>query len=528
MPPRDNTLTSGYTSTTSIVRSSRASTTEPACLTFGVLQEITDNFSEERVLGQGTYGKVYKGILENGEEIAVKMLHNNMQGIDDKKFKHEFDNLMMLDHKNTVRLVAYCYETRRQHTEFKGERVFGETTYKALCFEYMHMGSLQRHLYDESQGLDWQTRYKIIKGTCEGLKYLHEGFKEPIYHLDLKPDNILLDKNMVPKLADFGMSKLFRDEQTRVTQSPIGTIGYLPPEYLFGHVVSKKLDIFSLGVIITKIIAGPSGQTRSVEMPSHEFLHQVNDNWRNRLEATCTPQTLEANCIQVSMCTEIGLRCMDMDRKQRPTIMDIIDKLDITETIVQKGGKFNSTISKAHRGVEEDYHPNQQSNPTTRNRRRSSLFEFEARFPSLAETELAPTIVPSASPIRKPVELDLPSHKSTGGKLLNGDLLVNKEGLRIVTQSEKYERPGVGTTDVRSWEPWRREVLPDPQPPIRFGLLSIDDLDAIKVIGKGSSGNVQLVRHKWTGQFFALKVLSKHALFGALHLWFLVTSSYTK
>ena len=73
-------------------------------------------------------------------------------------------------------------------------------------------------------GLDWQTRYKIIKGTCEGLKYLHEGFKEPIYHLDLKPDNILLDENMTPKLADFGLSKLFSEEQTRVTQSPIGTM----------------------------------------------------------------------------------------------------------------------------------------------------------------------------------------------------------------------------------------------------------------------------------------------------------------
>jgi hypothetical protein len=170
--------------------------------------------------------------------------------------------------------------------------------------------------------------------------------------------------------------------------------------------------------------------------------------------------------------------------------------------------------------VDEDYQPNQQSNPRNR---RSSL--FEARFPSLAETELSPTIVPSASPIRKPMELD---HKSTGGKLLNGDLLVNKEGLRIVMQSEKCERPGVGTTGVRSWPPWRREVLPDPQPPVRFGLLSIDDLDAIKVIGKGSSGNVQLVQHKWTGQFFALKVLSKHTLFGSLHLWFLVTSSYTK
>jgi serine/threonine protein kinase len=85
-------------------------------------------------------------MLKNGEEIAVKMLYNNMQAIDDEKFQHEFDNLMMLNHKNIVRLVGYCYETRRQHMEFQGRIVFGETTYRALCFEYMHMGSLQRHL----------------------------------------------------------------------------------------------------------------------------------------------------------------------------------------------------------------------------------------------------------------------------------------------------------------------------------------------------------------------------------------------
>ncbi|CAM0958763.1 unnamed protein product [Alopecurus aequalis] len=264
------------------------------------------------------------------------MLYNNVQAVDDENFVHEFDNLMMLDHMNIIRLVGYCYETRRQHTEVEGKRVFGERTYKALCFEYMHMGSLQRHLSDERTGLDWQTRYKIIKGTCVGLKYLHEGLKEPIYHLDLKPDNILLDKNMMPKLADFGLSKLFGEEQTRVTQTSIGIIGYLPPEYLFRNVISKKLDIFSLGVIITKIITGPKGHTRSAEISSQEFLNQVNENWRNRLEETCIPHTLEANCEQLSICTDIGLRCMDMDRHKRPSIVDIIHVLDVTETMIEK------------------------------------------------------------------------------------------------------------------------------------------------------------------------------------------------
>lgn len=196
---------------------------------------------------------------ENGEKIAVKLLHNNMQVIDDTLFKQEFTNLMKLNHENVIRLVGYCYQTQHQHMEFQGKIIFGEMIYKALCFEYMHKGSLQKHLYgmrllhldyvthlvcekkrctfeflwhtctyltftEESQGLDWDKRYKIIKGTCEGLKYLHEGFKETIYHLDLKPENILLDEYMMPKLADFGLSKLFGEEQTRVTTSPLGTM----------------------------------------------------------------------------------------------------------------------------------------------------------------------------------------------------------------------------------------------------------------------------------------------------------------
>ncbi|XP_037488272.1 cysteine-rich receptor-like protein kinase 26 isoform X3 [Triticum dicoccoides] len=212
----------------------------PISLPMILLQKITNNFSKERLLGQGGYGKVYRGVYDDGQVIAVKQLHNTMQDIDDKQFIREFHNLMMLNHPNIVRLVSYCYETQRKHIEFEGRIVFGETTYKALCFEYMPKGSLQKHLSDECNGLDWQTRYRIIKGACQGLKYLHEDLEKPFYHLDLKPDNILLDENMVPKLADFGLSKLFGEEKTRTTQSPIGTIGYMPPEYILQNLVSKR------------------------------------------------------------------------------------------------------------------------------------------------------------------------------------------------------------------------------------------------------------------------------------------------
>ncbi|KAF7018920.1 hypothetical protein CFC21_032152 [Triticum aestivum] len=192
---------------------------EPTSVKMELLRKITTNFAEERVLGKGAYGKVYRGVCDDdGQVVAVKLLYNLKQTIDDEQFIREFKNLMMLKHPNIVRLVGYCYETQRQHADYEGTIVFGETTDKALCFEYMPKGSLHNHLSDECNGLDWQSRYKIIKGVCEGLRYLHEGFEKPFYHLDLKPDNILLDENMPPKLADFGLSKCYGEEQTRMTQ----------------------------------------------------------------------------------------------------------------------------------------------------------------------------------------------------------------------------------------------------------------------------------------------------------------------
>nr|ACS49628.1 protein kinase-3 [Oryza coarctata] len=307
---------------------------DPTDLTFRLLEEITDGFSEERKLGKGAYGTVYKGERKNGDEIAVKMLHNDTLGFDDKKFENEFQNLMRLKHPNIVRLVAYCYETQHKHAEHKGRIVFAAIIHRALCFEYMPGGSLQNHLSDEFHGLDWPTRYKIIKGTCQGLNYLHEGMKPPIYHLDLKPDNILLDKNMVPKLADFGLSKLFSEDKTKITQTPIGTIGYLPPEYIEKNVVSNKLDIFSLGVVMLKILAGPRGRSRSAEMSSQEFTSQVLGNWTTRLLETRNVSSLQAYLNQVKTCTEIALKCLDIDRHKRPNIVDIINWINENEAMI--------------------------------------------------------------------------------------------------------------------------------------------------------------------------------------------------
>lgn len=182
----------------------------------------------------------------------MKLLHE-MQGFDDEQFEKEYLNLAGLQHPNIVQLVGYCNETRREYVPYNGKTVLAEVTHRALCFEYMCNGSLDNclsgiydivqfilvvchHSYslhfkytlsfiatDEYNGHDWNTRYGIIKGICKGLKYLHEELERPFYHLDLKPGNVLLDENMVPKIADFGLSRFFGDDKTRVTNSCIGT-----------------------------------------------------------------------------------------------------------------------------------------------------------------------------------------------------------------------------------------------------------------------------------------------------------------
>ncbi|KAF8667220.1 hypothetical protein HU200_052882 [Digitaria exilis] len=213
-----------------------------------------------------------------------------------------------------------------------------EQSTRALCFEFMDKGSLQKHLSDESCGLDWETRYNIIKGTCEGLRYIHEGLEEPLLHLDLKLDNILLDTNMVPKTADFGLSRIFGDQLTMATQCSFGTLGYKPPEYIDKKKISKKFDIFSLGVIIIQIVSGPESYHKCLDrMTSGEFVDQVCKNWRKRWQATCNSDfSLEAYCRQVETCTQIALDCLEKDWQKRPDIVKIFEELNKIEPGINK------------------------------------------------------------------------------------------------------------------------------------------------------------------------------------------------
>nr|XP_051205710.1 uncharacterized protein LOC127319769 isoform X2 [Lolium perenne] len=302
----------------------------PKPMPLHLLEELTNYFSPDRKLGGGTYGDVYLGEHKNGEKIAVKVLKEGLD-LDDEEFQKEYQNLANLHHKNVVRLVGYCDETKGDFVPYKDGMVFAYKIKRMLCFDYMHNGSLDSFIYDEFNDRNWCTRYAIIKGICEGLEYLHEKLKPPMYHLDLKPANILLDENMSAKIADFGVSRLFLEEKTRKTETVLGTRGYIPPEYINEGLISTKFDIFSLGVVIIKIMTGREGYFRIAEMPSQQFIRLVHMDWMNRLQVL----PVHIYSVQVRRCIEIGLSCVEADRHKRPSIGLIVSALNETESCVQ-------------------------------------------------------------------------------------------------------------------------------------------------------------------------------------------------
>ncbi|TVT97760.1 hypothetical protein EJB05_56981, partial [Eragrostis curvula] len=228
---------------------------EPSNLPLSLLKAITDTFSDNQLIGAGGFAKVYKGAFRN-RMVAVKRLRSFP--IDEKCFNKEIHCLMRSKHKNIVRFLGYCADTQGKILIHDGKLIMAGMEERLLCFEYLQKGSLSLHITDASQGLEWRKRYQIIKGICQGLHYLH---KENIVHLDLKPQNILLDCNMEPKIADFGLSRCFNENQSReISTKLIGTLGYCAPELLGGE-ITKKSDIYSLGITIMEILIGERHST---------------------------------------------------------------------------------------------------------------------------------------------------------------------------------------------------------------------------------------------------------------------------
>ncbi|KAM0838710.1 hypothetical protein ACQ4PT_060797 [Festuca glaucescens] len=299
--------------------------TLPKKLPLDFLKNITDQLSQERILGTGAFGTVYKGIAPDGETIAVKKLAENAPLPPEKAFTNEVTNLMALQHENVVRLVGYCHEIQKKVVQSNKRYIVADVVESLLCYEYLPQGSLRKNLFEVGAEMDWDTRFNIIKGICNGVLFLHNI---PIVHMDLKPENILLDCNMVPKIADFGLSRLFGEEQTRVnTQNVVGSYGYIAPEYLYRGEISTKSDIYSLGLLIMETTTGEKN-CHGNEPSAEKFIQNVRENWKEQRIASEYP-SLEADCLQqVKKCIEIGLECVQIEGQKRPSIQTIIDKLN--------------------------------------------------------------------------------------------------------------------------------------------------------------------------------------------------------
>ncbi|KAF0905227.1 hypothetical protein E2562_003834 [Oryza meyeriana var. granulata] len=276
------------------------------------LRAATGDFAESNKLGEGGFGAVYRGVLPDGNEIAVKRLSkSSTQGIEE--LKNELALVAKLKHKNLVSLVGVCLE---QH-----ERL--------LVYEFVPNRSLDLILLDteKREKLDWEKRYKIINGIARGLQYLHEDSQLKVVHRDLKASNILLDANMNPKISDFGLARIFgRDQTQAVTNRVVGTYGYMAPEYMMRGNYSVKSDAFSFGVMVLEIVTGRKNNDFYNSHQSEDLLTTIWERWTAGTVMEMVDTTMNGNisASDVQKCIHVALLCVQGNPADRPVMSSVV------------------------------------------------------------------------------------------------------------------------------------------------------------------------------------------------------------
>ncbi|XP_074563816.1 receptor-like serine/threonine-protein kinase SD1-8 [Curcuma longa] len=308
------------------------------------IKDATDDFSIDNKLGEGGFGPVYKGKLGEEQEIAVKRLSKtSTQGVDE--FKNEITLIAKLQHRNLVKLLGCCIQG--------GERL--------LIYEYLSNGSLDTFLFDEVQTvlLDWRARYNIILGVARGLLYLHHDSRLRIIHRDLKASNILLDKDMNPKISDFGMARIFGgDESESTTKRVVGTYGYMSPEYVMDGIFSIKSDVFSFGVLMLEIISGKKNRDYGQSMSQLNLLGNMWIMWKEGKSLDLVDTNFSHSFFEndVLRCIKVGLLCVQEQPGDRPTMSSVLAMLVSTDNISllpepKQPGFFSTRLSS----VNSDY-----------------------------------------------------------------------------------------------------------------------------------------------------------------------------
>ncbi|RLM53033.1 hypothetical protein C2845_PMPSC006814 [Panicum miliaceum] len=287
-----------------------------------VVAAATGDFSNANKLGEGGFGHVYKGRLPGGEEVAVKRLSRSSgQGMEE--FKNEVILIAKLQHRNLVKLLGCCIQ---------GEE-------KILVYEYMPNKSLDAFLFDPARRglLDWKTRFHIIEGIARGLLYLHRDSRLRVVHRDLKASNILLDRDMNPKISDFGMARIFGGDQNQVnTNRVVGTLGYMSPEYAMEGLFSVRSDVYSFGILILEIVSGQKNSSfHRMEGP----INIVGHAWQlwnaGRGEELVDPAVLAAGGAAAALrCVHMALLCVQDHACDRPDIPYVVMALGSDSSVL--------------------------------------------------------------------------------------------------------------------------------------------------------------------------------------------------
>ncbi|KAI5664706.1 hypothetical protein M9H77_24029 [Catharanthus roseus] len=296
------------------------------------VEKATDNFSETRVLGEGGFGRVYSGVLEDGTKVAVKILKRaDQQG--GREFLAEVEMLSRLHHRNLVKLIGICTEDRT----------------RCLVYELIPNGSVESHLHGihkESSPLDWSARMKIALGAARGLAYLHEDSSPRVIHRDFKSSNILLEHDFTPKVSDFGLARTAMDEENRhISTRVMGTFGYVAPEYaMTGHLLVKS-DVYSYGVVLLELLTGRKPVDMS-QPPGQENLV----SWARPL--LTTEESLESivdpslgpnfPIDSISKVAAIASMCVQPEVSHRPFMGEVVQALKLVCNECEETREFGS------------------------------------------------------------------------------------------------------------------------------------------------------------------------------------------
>lgn len=280
----------------------------PTRFSFEDLKAITKNFSCK--LGEGGFGSVFQGTLSNGIKVAVK----NLEGLGQvkKSFLAEVETIGSVHHVNLVRLIGFC----------------AEKSHRLLVYECMCNGSLDKWIFHGNRdlALGWQSRRKIILDIAKGLSYLHEDCRQKIFHLDIKPQNILLDEDFNAKVSDFGLSKLIDKDQSQVVTRMRGTPGYLAPEWLTS-IITEKVDVYSFGVVVLEILCGRKNLDRSQTHLLGIFKRKAEENRLADIIDKCS-EDMQLHGADVVEMMKVGAWCLQSDFARRPSMSVVVKVLE--------------------------------------------------------------------------------------------------------------------------------------------------------------------------------------------------------